>query len=173
MARSKQADFFAGILKKINRYDWSWKKDFLVKRKKRGKKIYVAKDQHLLKPDERHFQKLNFSDAEKQFFHPELNWEPWSKELVKEYVFNEPWRFVLVIKPNMIDKVRIKDAFLESELQRIENYLERNDLRKKQSKIVYGYGKYRWRKDLTKHKEIYKYKFKSKNQVLDIISNDS
>jgi hypothetical protein len=172
VARSKQADFFAAILKKINRYDWSWKKDFLVKKKKRGKKIYVVKGQHLLKPGERQFQAMNFTEQEKQFFYPELQWEPWSKEPAKKYVFTEPWRFVLVVRPNMIDKIRIKDAFLESELQRIENYLERNALRQKQSKIVHGYCQRRRWREIVKHKEINGYKFKSINQVLDIIRND-
>lgn len=172
VARSKQADFFAGILKKINRYDWSWKKDFLVKKKKRGKKIYVTKGQNLLKPREQDFLKLNFTDTEKQFFRWELDWEPFSKIAVKRYIFNEPWRFVLVVKPNMIDKIRIKDAFLESELQKIENYLERSALRQKQSKIVNGYSKHRRWKEVEKHKEINRYKSKSLSQVLDIANND-
>lgn len=171
VARSKQADFFSGILKKINNYDWSWKKDFLVKKKRRGKKVYVVKNQQLLKPGERQFQGMNFTEQEKQLFYPELQWESWSKEPIKKYVFAEPWRFILVVRPNMIDKIRIKDAFLESELQRISNYLERNALRQKQSRIVHGYSKRRSWREIVKHKEVYGYRFKSTSQMLDIIRN--
>src|SRR5688572_12105392 len=57
--RSKQADFFKGILVKINTYDWSSRKDFKIKKRKRGRKTHVIKSQKLLEPGEFHFQKLN------------------------------------------------------------------------------------------------------------------
>src|SRR5258705_13148999 len=43
---SKQAEFFQGILKKINTYEWSHRKDFVARRRKKekGRKVYVVKD---------------------------------------------------------------------------------------------------------------------------------
>ncbi len=104
IARGKHAEFFENILKKINTHDWSYRKDFKVKKRKFGRKIYVVKAQPLLKPDEWHFNKLGFNEAEKQFFHPEYVYEQARGKFVKRYVFNEPWRFVLRVRPNMIDQ---------------------------------------------------------------------
>lgn len=164
--RSKQADFFKGILAKINTYDWSSTKDFKIKKRKRGRKTYFVKSQKLLEPGEFHFQKMNFSQAEKQMFHPVLRYEKWSKGLVMNYVFNEPWRFVLRVRPNMIDRVRIKDSAIESRLHEISDFLERNDYRMKQTKILNGDCSHGWYEG-EKTKEKYYLKNKSIQQIMD------
>jgi hypothetical protein len=168
VARSRHGDFFEAILKKINTYDYHWKKDFKRKKKKRGRKIYVVKPQYLLKPYEYQFQKMQFAEIEKQFFREV--WEPdWKKQLVKRYEFIEPWRFVLKIKPNMIDRIRVKDALLESEIKVLDNYLERSDLRKRLNRLVYGHYKYRKYEKNEKYDEGSYIKSKSLNQILDAI----
>ncbi len=167
VARSRHAVFFEGILKKINTYDYYWRKDFKKKKKKQGKKIYVVKPQYLLRPYGHEFEKMQFDDNEKQFFREV--WElDWRKQPVRRYEFTEPWRFVLKIKPNMIEKIRIKDAVLESQMKEIDNYLCRNDYRKRQRKLVYGYYQYNW-KPVEKYGEADPYKNKSLLQVLDLI----
>ena len=60
VARSKHAGFFEGILEKINKTEFSSRKDFKVKKRKAGKKIYVVRDQQLLQPHEYHFRKMRF-----------------------------------------------------------------------------------------------------------------
>ncbi len=145
VARSRQAEFFEKILTKINTHDWSYRKDFKVKKRRLGRKNYVVKEQKLLAPYDWYFMKLRFSDAEKQFFHEVLYWDNHGHITAIRYVFNEPWRFVLKVKPNIITKVRIKDAVLESKIARLKNYLQRNDLEKKQSKILNGdYRRTHW-----------------------------
>jgi len=143
VARSKQADFFQGILNKINTTDWSYKKDFLVKRRKYGRKIYVVKTQNLLKPHEAHFSKLGFNEKEQQLFYTEFKLEKGRKEPVKRYVFIEPWRFVLRVKPNIIDKVRVRDEVIEARIKAIDNYLERNCLQWTQLRLLRGNCKWR------------------------------
>ena len=171
VARSKQAEFFENILTKINTEDRSYRKDFKVKKRRFGRKTYVVKDQQLLRPCEYHFNKLGFTDAEKQLFHPEYSYEKGRGTFIKRFVFNEPWRFVLRIRPNMIDKKRKVDHELESRLQQMHNYLERNDYRKRLSKIVHGYYKYRhWRKEEIE-KEKYVFKNKALHTVLDLRKN--
>jgi len=168
VARSKQAEFFENILKKINTEDRSYRKDFKVKKRRFGRKTYVVKDQQLLKPCEYHFNKLGFTDAEKQLFHLEYSYEKARGTFIKRFVFNEPWRFVLRTRPNMIDEKRKVDHELESRLQQMHNYLERNDYRKKLSKIVHGYYKYRhWRKEEIE-KEKYVFKNKALHTILDL-----
>ncbi|PVD52548.1 hypothetical protein DC498_08475 [Terrimonas sp.] len=174
VAGSKHAEFFQCILDKINTKDWSAKRDFKVRRRKLGRKIYVVKPQKLLAPDEHHFRRLGFTEAERQLFYPELRYEKWCNHPVKRYVFAEPWRFVLRVQPNMIDKVRIKDAELESEIDKIDNYIERRDLEKRMGKILRGWHKYGWWdwKNMERYDEVNPYKNKSLKQMLDMIRQD-
>jgi hypothetical protein len=142
VAKQKHAAFFESILKKINTYQYDWRKDFKKKKRKLGRKIYVAKQQFLLTPGEWHFKRMNFSEAEQQFFYE--GWElDCYKRPIKRFVFREPWRFVLTIKPNIIYEVRKRDVELESALNEIINYLQRNDLRKRLGKILDGAYQYR------------------------------
>jgi hypothetical protein len=174
VARSKHADFFQEILNKINTYDWSHRKDFMIKRRRFGRKIYVVKGQRVLEPKEHHFRKLSFSEKEQQLFHEEYRTERWSKKPVKRYVFVEPWRFVLRIRPNMIDKVRIKDAELESQITQLDNFLEKNDWEKRMHRLLFGNYKYKWWKwkELEKFDETFSYKTKSLIQLLDILKEE-
>ncbi|NOT91652.1 hypothetical protein [Ferruginibacter sp.] len=168
VARSRHGIFFETILKKINTYEYHWKKDFKRKKRKRGRKIYVVKPQHLLRPYEYQSLKMDFNESEKQFFREV--WElDWKKQPIKRYEFIEVWRYVLKIKPNMIDKVRIKDAELESKMKLLDNYLERKDLRKKQSRLVHGHYKHRYYKEFEKYNEANEFKNKSLIQILDSI----
>ncbi|MBP6430371.1 MAG: hypothetical protein KA319_01265 [Ferruginibacter sp.] len=168
VARSKYGEFFEGILQKINTYKYSWKKDFTKKKRKLGKKIYVVRTQELLKPREYEFVKMKFTDVEKQFFTEE--WElNWNKQPIKRYVFTEPWRFVLKVKPYMIDKVRINDAVLEKQLKEIDNYLERNDFKKRLCKVKHRRYRYKDWKQRVKYNEEYEYKNKTLNEIKDLI----
>jgi hypothetical protein len=168
VARGKYAVFFNNILKKINTYEYSWKKDFKKKKRKRGRKIYVLKPQYLLKPYEYQFSKMEFTESEKQFF--KEVWEvDWRKQPVKRYEFVEPWRFVLKVRVNMIDKVRIKDIELESRLNEIDNYFKKNCLRGRLINLLHGNNRWNWRRRVVKAKEKYEYQHKSLNQILDSI----
>lgn len=171
VAISIQADFFESILKKINTYKYSWRKDFKEKRKKWGRKIYVTSPQYLEKLDEYKFKKLDFSDKEKKFFY-----EVWEMnvchQLVKVYIFSEPWRFVLKVKPNMIEKVKIIDGELESQIKWIENYLERNGLNGKLLRLLHGSDRWRIRWSGPKYNEENFLKNKSFAQVLDYINEE-
>jgi hypothetical protein len=168
VARGKHAAFFENILKKINTYEYSWKKDFKKKKRKRGRKIYVVKPQYLLKPYAYQFSKMEFNDNEKQFFR-EL-WElDCRKQPVKRYEFIEPWRFVLKVRPNMIDKVRIKDVELESRIQQIDDYFERNNYRGKLLNLLHGHNRWNWRRRVVNEREKYEYRHKSLSQILDSV----
>jgi hypothetical protein len=168
VARDKQSVFFENILKKINTCDYSWRKDFKKRKRKYGRKVYVVKPQSLLKPCASEFSKMEFSEKEKQLFYEV--WEmDFRRQLVKKFVFAEPWRFVLRIQPNMIDKVRKIDAVIEARLKEIDDYLERNDWRKKQCKLVHGYYKWGGWKEHEKYNEKSMFKNKSLYQILDLV----
>lgn len=126
VAASKQADFFAEILRKINTVEYSDRKDFKVKKRKHGRKVYVEKLQGLKQLREVR-EAERFTDRELQFFYPIWKVNK-SGRLEKQLVFVEPWRFVLRIRPNMITQVKLLDAELESQVRCIKNHIERNHL---------------------------------------------
>ena len=72
----------------------------------------------------------------------------------------------------MIDKIRVKDSLLESEMKALDNYLDRNDLRKRQNKLLRGYHKYKWRDLGEKYKEVNEFKDRSLTQILDQVKNE-
>ena len=123
VARSDDAQFFQNILAKINTEKWSYRKDFKKKKRKSGKKIYVVRGHELQKPDEQEFKKLNFTIAEREFFHAEYHYDQWRKGFVIHFAFSEPWRFVLRVRPNLIDKQRKIDSVTEARLAEISNYV--------------------------------------------------
>ena len=163
--RSKNAEFFKAILKKINTYEWSYRKNFLVRRRKRGKKIYVVKGQKLLEPCPSHFAKLGFNDAQKQMFHEVFRYDK-SRRMTKRYVFNEPWRFVLRVRPNMITRVKANDSLIEARMRELDSYLERNNLKWKQIKLLEGNCRRRHR-DWDNYKETYAFENWPLERILD------
>jgi len=165
VARSKQAVFFQNILQKINTVDWSYRKDFMIRKRRSGKKKYLVKEQKLKKPDEYDFSKMEFSDKEKTFFYEE--WKYYGRKRYKRFVFSEPWRFVLRVRPNMIDKIKLMDEALETRIKEINSYLERNDFRWAQTKLLYGNCKWRHCNDFEKQKETYLFKDWPLERVLD------
>jgi len=170
VARSKQAMFFQNILNKINTAYCYHRKDFKTKKRKLGRKIYVVQTQELMRPDEQEFQKLNFTDAEKKLFHAEYHYNKWSRKFILRFVFDEPWRFVLRVKPNMIEKQKKIDPVKESWLGEIHNYIKRNDYRKRMQRILDGHYKYtHWKqREEDKAGEKYTFKNKSLSAILDI-----
>jgi hypothetical protein len=137
VAMTDRADFFNSILKKINTVERSWRKDFKKKKRYMGRKIYVVKPQYLKKLDLWEWRKAAFNEAEQQFFECVFSIDK-SGYVKQKYVFTGPWRFVLKISPNIIDKVRIRDVVIEQRLKEIDNYLTRNDYKGRIQKVVYG-----------------------------------
>lgn len=174
VARSKHADFFNSILKKINTHDWSSRKDFKVKNRRKSRERYTVKRQKLLEPMDHHFLKLNFTEREKQLFHEEFHYDKYRRSYYKKYVFNEPWRFVLKIDPNMITKIRKIDPAIESRLDQIDNYLEKRNLRIVQTKLLYGDKRWTYWKLKWDGREWERNPLKNKNiqQILDAVEND-
>lgn len=144
VARSRHADFFETILKKINTHDWSHRKDFKVKKRRKGRKYYIVKTQFLRKLYKWEMKKIDFSAKELQYFHEV--WESdWRRQQVKRYVFTEPWRFVLQVRPNIIDKVKKRDPVLEARKNEISRWFDRNGYCYRLDKL--RGGRYTWWKD--------------------------
>lgn len=102
--RSKDGDFFEGILKKINTYMYSESRQFLKKKRKFGRRIYVEKVQKLKQLTSYSWNdpKLGLTTRERQYFLKQEEYCPVRKSYVPYYEFIEPWRFTLRTRPNMI-----------------------------------------------------------------------
>lgn len=159
VTRSKYGDFYQTLLDKINTFQYDHDKSFRGKKKRKRGNVYLTRVQ-LLKEFcayEWESRTCKLTEAEKIHFHPNQKWE--KHKFVRKYIFNEPWRFVLKIKPNMITHTKMVDGDLESELDYIGDYFDSRDLRGKLCNIR---GKFaNWRND--KEKEQYKNPLKTKN----------
>lgn len=167
IARSEEADFFAGILEKINTIQYSHGKDFKEKKRKRGRKIRVEKPQSLLERDT-HYRRngLQLTAKELPFFDTREVWRKDGRFSHWRYVFREPWRFVLRVEPNMITWIRIRDEVLESQIGELNALIESRFLRCKMKKMKHGHHHW-WRKDDERIREKDDFKNKSLTGILD------
>lgn len=169
---SKNAAFYENILKKINTYDWSYRKDFKVKQRRFGRKKYVVKKQKLLELYDWQFESLGFTEEEKKHFYPELYYYEWKDRPSIRYVFKEPWRFVLRVRPNMITMVKARDNELESKIRRIANYLGRNAYDRRLLRLQHGYRRWRNWKEGIKYNEKNPLKNKPVHAILDALKEE-
>jgi len=158
--RSKDAEFFRTMLERINTVTYSHRKDFKYKRRRGGKRVDVDRLQFLRGFYGYEWTKLKLNEREMSYFR--LTWEfvGNSTSTRLKYVFTEPWRFVLRVRPNMITHVKIIDPELMRRERELDNYLERNNLYPRISKQLHGWHKYRWHyggKPLDRH--VLKYEF--------------
>ena len=141
VARGRHGEFFAAILEKINTCDYFHRKDFLVKKGRKRRKKWTVRPLALGQLHRSEFEKL--TENQKQFFHPEVHVVKWSREPVVYYVFNEPWRFVLQVKPNLVGKRWIIDPALEARLGEIKDVIRWNNYAgRRQQKLIYGHALY-------------------------------
>ena len=121
----KDADFFQGILNKINSVQYSKDKQFKKARSRRiGKYKYRKKgNPMLLDLTEREFKAL--SEREKLYFYPIETYYPNTKLWVTRYRFAEPWLFEIRIRPNMLTKEKKRNWEAECRRNEVEYYLEK------------------------------------------------
>jgi len=147
----KQADLYQNILDKINTIWYSSDKIFKTKKRKIKKWKYQNRNEQRLREfdsrDFHHIQKL--TDEEKTFFHPVQYYDYRFKEYRINYLFTEPWRFILRIQPNMITKVQIKDLELEQYRDELDDFLDRNKNRRRLTKM-WGGNSYSWKRVLNR-----------------------
>lgn len=150
IAKSKEALFYKTLLEKINTSQYSSEKSFKSKKKRKRKHVYIEKLQVVKEFSESEWRspKLSLTAKEKMHFYKRERWCPNCKRFKIHYIFDEPWRYVLRIRPNMITHTKMVDAVLESEIDRVRNYITNRFLRNSMIKIGQGYVKFmKWRID--------------------------
>lgn len=136
--RSKDGDFFVGILSKINTKMYSETRKFLKKKRKFGRRIYVDREQKLVQLSACQWNKLGLTTREKQYFLKREEYNPFRKRYNIYYEFIEPWRFVLRVQPNMITHCKPLDSDLEKEIDKLDSYLGQHKVAGIVHKKIYG-----------------------------------
>jgi hypothetical protein len=145
--QSAKAAFYQGILDKINTVEYHHDKSFKRRKRKRWRYHYEERQQTLRSIDEHEWfrNKLKLTDEEQLFFYRHEVFSERRRETTVTYLFSEPWRFELVIRPHIIHEVKMVDELLEQELKTIDNHIENHCLWHRISKLnrggVYRYGK--------------------------------
>ena len=167
--RSGHAAFYEELLAKINTVEYSADKLFKVKKRRKARNIYVARQQHLRAFTWQEWidPKLKITDKEKPHFHWQQIWNPFQKNWHERLVFNEPWRYVLKVKPHMITHAKMLDNVLEQQIAQLGNYIDRNHLRARISKITGGDFNYGVLTYAQKEKHRNEFKNKPLHVILD------
>lgn len=126
---SSKAEFYQHLLDKINTIWYSQVKTFKRdKKRKISKWKYKNRQEQLLdEPSDSAFrQKGKFTEEEALCFTPIDFYDYRLRRWEVKYVFNEPWRFVLRVRPNIITQRRRKDLELEQYRDELSDWLDRN-----------------------------------------------
>ncbi|WP_121808072.1 hypothetical protein [Mucilaginibacter kameinonensis] len=128
--RGPKADFFEGLLSKINFPVYHYDETFQVKKKRRMTYEYLNQPQFLrdFSPYNWRLNKMLLTDEEKALFERKEIWHEQYREWAVRFVFTEPWRFELAIKPHFIYLVKLGDELLEQQIGEVHNRLRRDNL---------------------------------------------
>lgn len=176
--RTKDGEFFEGILTKINTYMYSETRKFLKKKRKFGRKIYVVRDQKLghVLPSQWNDPKLGLTTREKQYFLKREEYNPFRKRYNVYYEFIEPWRFTLQVKPYMITHYKPLNSDLEKEIDELDSYLNQHKIKGIIcKKINGGLGKLRYEDekiDLIESRKYFHYKKISATEFADYFTDE-
>ena len=161
--QSPKATFYQGLLDKINTVEYHNDKSFKRRKRKRWRYHYEERPQTLRPIHEYEWfnNKLKLTDDEQLCFYRNEEYVARRDKVIVTYLFVEPWRFVLVVKPHIIYEVKMIDEVLEQELKAIDNQIENNCLWCKIHKLKRG-NVYRYWKVTPCEQAKYINKFKNK-----------
>lgn len=140
--RCKDAAFFRNLLEKINTVTYSHRKDFKYKRRRGGKRVDVDRIQLLREFYAYEWRKLKLTEREMSYFRITWEFAGNSTSIHMKYVFAEPWRYMLRVRPNMITHVKIIDPQLMSREKELDNYFKKHHLYPRAHKLKRGW--YLW-----------------------------
>lgn len=145
---SPSAQFYQEILDKINDIRYNPTKEFEGKRTSKHwrRRKRKRKEQKLLEPESYCFHnRMKLTEDEKRMFYEIKYFHPKFKCYHTKYVFSEPWRFTLRIRPHWITEIKLKDPMLEQEMGEIDEIIDRYKNKGRLIKMRGGNGYY-WKK---------------------------
>ena len=147
--QGKQADFFATLLEKINTFQYADTRKFQKKKKRRGKRVYIARKQELYAFNQwewqRALEKGKFTEKERAYFARIECFNRQKDRFESYYEFTEAWRFELRVKPNMITHYRPVDVAIEREFAELDKIINDYNNWNIIANIIYGHSyRYSW-----------------------------
>jgi hypothetical protein len=123
--RSKEGVFYENLLMRINTLQYNPTKDFKTRKIKKGKKVSEDKEQHLRRFYPYELPKLKLTEKEMMCFTLKTKVVVKNKKIVVTsfYEFNEPWRYVLRVRPNLITQMQVFDADLNQRIDELRDEL--------------------------------------------------
>lgn len=177
VARSADAAFFGTLLEKINTVMYHRDAQFVkeCRRKQQGKRLKEPIPQDLLFffSWEWDGPECKLTEKERQYFVPIIKWLPRWQKFSVQYEFAEPWRYVLQVSAHIVTHAKAIDSELDSELQRIDNYLTGHHLHPVYWRLRHGRGHSRF--ELRRGKPTAQNTFKNKplHQILGEAYDDN
>ena len=159
--QGKHADFFETLLEKINTYQYADTRKFQKKKKRRGKRVYVARKQELYAFNQWEWQRAlergKFTEKERAYFARIECFNRQKDRFETYYEFTEAWRFELRVKPNMITHYRPVDVAIEGELAELDKIINDHKNWGIIHSKIYG-GSYSWNQFQKRYTPKEKYK---------------
>ena len=145
VSRSASAPFYQAILNKINTIQYSPDKRFRNIRQRKRKKVPGERQQELHRVEESAWNWFSrqLTEHEKSLFYRQEKWYHSKKPPYVQYVFREPWRFELRIRPHIITHIQKIDSLLQRELDQLDNFITTHHLDPRISRLCYGRS-FRW-----------------------------
>jgi len=136
-------------LEKINTYQYADTRKFQKKKKRRGKRVYIARKQELYSFSqwewERALERGKFTQKERAYFAKIECFNRQKDRFEIHYEFTEAWRFELRVKPNMITHYRPVDIAIERELAELDKIINDYNNWNIITKKIYGHSyRYSW-----------------------------
>jgi len=143
--RGTQAEFYETLLPKINTVEYHHDKSFKRKKRRKGRNVYVVKQQLLREFYDYSWQanRMKLTDEEKACF-TRIEFINTSRRLDVKYVITEPWRYLIKIVPNMVTHIKLMDTDIERELSYIDDHIDNNHLTPRINLLTRGRS-YRWK----------------------------
>ena len=140
LSRSANAPFYQTILNKINTIQYSPDKRFRNLRRRKRKKVPGERQQELRRFDEGTWYRFSrqLTEREKSLFYRQEKWYHSKMPPKVQYIFREPWRFELRIRPHIITHIKQIDSLLLSKSKQLDHYITTHHLKPKISKLCYG-----------------------------------
>jgi len=120
-----KADFYEAVLAKINTVVHHHDKMFKRKKRRKWRYGYEVEQQSLREFDTYSWNanRVGLTEEEKACFIRIEIFDVRTRCVDVKYVFAEPWRYVLKIKPHIVTHIRLIDVDIERELAYIEGYI--------------------------------------------------
>ncbi|MES2276517.1 MAG: hypothetical protein V4592_10880 [Bacteroidota bacterium] len=159
--RVPKAAFYEALLAKVNTVEYHHDKSFKRKKRRKGRNVYVVKQQLLREfyPYGWQFNRMKLTEEEQACFTRVDTYDVKTRRLDVKYVITEPWRYVLKVVPYIITHTRPLDLDIERELAYIDVHIDNHQLDPRINTLTRG-RRYRW-KDEFNERAKYINKFKN------------